>query len=121
MRTEWPFGFERKGTLKISTIGRRTGRRHGVTTWFAVDTDGRIFIATQDTGRDWVRNVAKNPSVEVTIGEATRKMKVLPLKTDSDRQYVSDLYANKYLSARLGRLLRPKGFAKYGAFELQSE
>jgi hypothetical protein len=27
----------------------------------------------------------------------------------------------KYLSARIGRLLKPKGFARYGAFELKPE
>ena len=118
MHTEWPAGFEKKGTLKISTIGRRTDRIHDVTTWFAVDDDGRFFVATQDTMRDWVKNVTKNPSVEVTIGGTTRKMKVLPLKTDLDRQYVNDLYAKKYLSARLARLLKLKGFAHYGTFEL---
>jgi len=49
-------------------------------------------------------------------------MKVLALKTDSDRQYVSDLYAKKYLFARLGRLLSPnRSFARYGAFELQPQ
>ena len=46
---------------------------------------------------------------------------LIPLGTDSERQYVNDLYAKKYLSARLARLLKPKGFAKYGAFKLQSE
>jgi deazaflavin-dependent oxidoreductase (nitroreductase family) len=121
MRAGWPIGFEKKGTLKISTIGRRTGRRHVVTTWFAVDDDGRFFVATQDTRRDWVKNVTKNPSVEVTISGATQKMKILPLKTDSDRQHVNDLYAKKYLSVRLGRLLKPKGFGHYGAFELLPE
>jgi hypothetical protein len=65
-----------------------------------------------------VKNVTKNPSVEVMIGGATRKMKIFPLKTDWDRQHVNDLYAKKDLSARLGRLLKPKGFAHYGAFEL---
>ena len=92
-----------------------------MTTWFVVDSDGRLFVATQDTRRDWVKNAMKNSSVDITIGGATRRMKLLPLKTDSDRQYVNDLYAKKYLSARLGRLLKPKGFAQYGAFELQPE
>jgi hypothetical protein len=101
MQAGWPVGFEKKGNLRISTIGRRTGRRHDVTTWFAVD-DNRLFVATEDTRRDWVKN----------------KMKILPLKTDSERQHVNDLYSKKYLLARLGRLLRPKGFAHYGAFEL---
>jgi deazaflavin-dependent oxidoreductase (nitroreductase family) len=68
MHTELPAGFEKKRTLRISTIGRRTGRRHDVTIWFAVDFDGRLFIATGDGRRDWVKNVMKNPSVEVTIG-----------------------------------------------------
>ena len=121
MQLVWSAGFEKKGTLKISTIGRRTGRKHDVTIWFAADNDGRPFIATADTGRDWVKNAMKNPSVEVAIGGTTRRMKVLPLRTDSDKQYVNDLYAKKYLSARLGRLLKPKGFARYGAFELQPE
>ena len=82
-------------------MDRRTGRRHDVTTWFAVYSDGRLFVATQDARRDWVKNTMKNPSVEITIGGATHRMKLLPLETDSDRQYVNDPYAKKYLSARL--------------------
>jgi len=121
MQSGWSDGFEKKGSLKISTIGRRTGRKHDVTIWFAADNDGRLFIATADTDRDWVKNAMKNTSVEVTIGGTTCRMKVLPLRKDSDKQYVNDLYAKKYLSARLGRLLKPKGFAHYGAFELQPE
>ena len=122
MDTGWPADFEKQGTLKISTIGRRTGRRHQVTIEFAVDSDGRIFIATRDKRRDWVRNVMKNPSVEVTIGGVTRRMKVIPLKTESGREYVRNLYAKKYLLARLGRLLTSStGFARYEAFELKPE
>lgn len=121
MATIWPAGFEKQGTLRISTIGRRTGRRHEVSIWFAVDSDGRLFIMTRDKRRDWVRNVMTNPSAEVTISGVTRKMNVLPLKTDADRQHVNDLYAKKYLSARIGRLLMPKGFAQQDAFELRPE
>ena len=122
MSTEWPTGFERHGTLKISTVGRITGMRHEVKIQFALDTDGRFFIATRDKRRDWVRNIVKNPSVEVTISGVTRKMKVLPLKTDLEKQHVSDLYAKKYPLARLGRLFeRPTGSAQYDAFELRPE
>lgn len=121
MATIWPAGFEKQGTLRISTIGRRTGRKHDVSIWFAVNADGRLFVATRDKRRDWVRNVMKNLSVEVTISGVTRSMKVFPLKTDAERQYVSDLYAKKYISARIGRLLMPKGFAQQDAFELRPE
>jgi deazaflavin-dependent oxidoreductase (nitroreductase family) len=120
MNTNWPTGYEKQGTLTISTIGRRTGRKHDTTIWFAVDIDGKLLIATQDKRRDWVRNAMKNPSVEVTIGDVTRKMKVIPLGTDSDKQHVNDLYAKKYLAARFGRLFMPfRDFSRFGVFELQ--
>ncbi len=51
MRAGWSVGFEKKETLEISTIGRRTGRRHDVTTWFAVDSDGRLFVAARHEER----------------------------------------------------------------------
>lgn len=81
MDTEWPVEYEKESRLTISTIGRKTGRRHDVKIWFAVDKDRRLLIATQDTRRDWVRNALKNPSVEVTIGEVTRKMASSRLRT----------------------------------------
>ena len=59
--TSWPVGYEEQGKLRISTIGRKTGKRHDATIWFAVNKDGRLLIATQDKRRDWVRNAAKNP------------------------------------------------------------
>jgi deazaflavin-dependent oxidoreductase (nitroreductase family) len=122
--TEWPVGYQKHGTLTISTVGRKTGRKHDTTIWFAVSKDGRLLIATADKRRDWVRNAAKNPSVEITIAGVTRKMVVVPLDTEPDIQQINDLYATKYLLARLGRLFAPltrKRFAHYGAFELKAE
>lgn len=54
--------MEKGRTLRIATMGRRTGRRHEVTTDFVVD-DGRLFVVTRDPKRDWVRNALKNPLV----------------------------------------------------------
>jgi deazaflavin-dependent oxidoreductase (nitroreductase family) len=122
MSTEWSAGFEKQRTLEISTVGRRTGIRHEVKIQFALDADGRLFIATRDRRRDWVRNVMKNPSVEVTISGVTRKMKILPLKTDLEKRHVSELYAEKYPLARFGRLFeRSTDSAQYDAFELRPE
>ncbi len=49
---EWPAGFEGEKTLRISTVGRKTGRSHSTTIWFAVGGDGRFYVATRDRRRD---------------------------------------------------------------------
>ena len=122
MDMEWPVEYEKESRLTISTIGRKTGRRHDVKTWFAVVKDRRLLIAIHDTRRDWVRNALKNPSVEVTIGDVTRKMVIIPLETQADIQQITDLYAKKYLLRRIGRVfarLTRKRFLYSGAFELK--
>jgi deazaflavin-dependent oxidoreductase (nitroreductase family) len=108
MNMEWPTGFEKKPTMKISTIGRKTGRPHQVTVQFVVDKDGRMYIITANAKRDWVRNVHNNPSVEVTIAGVTRIMKAVPLPLDEDQRWLLELYRKKYLVFRLYTLIRPR-------------
>jgi len=53
-------------TLRLTTIGRRTGKRHTVTVWFLVDGD-TVYLVTLKLKRDWPRNVIKNGKVELDI------------------------------------------------------
>jgi deazaflavin-dependent oxidoreductase (nitroreductase family) len=53
---------------RITTRGRRTGKPHTVTIWFLVD-GSRLWLGTMNAKRDWVKNVAKNPDVELEIGD----------------------------------------------------
>lgn len=116
----WPLGYEREKTLKISTIGRKTGRTHTKTVQFAVDQTGRFFVATKDSGRDWVKNAKKNPLVSVKVRNATRSMRAVPLSAESDKDYVRRLYRRKYFMIKLLELLGQSRSSKYGAFELIS-
>lgn len=120
MSIELPDDYEKQRTLKISTCGRKTGRPHQVTIQFAVDSDGRIFIATRSAQRDWVRNVIKNPSGEVTIAGVTQKMKAFPLTSDDDKQHQTELYRKKYLALKLYSLAAPRYRAPQ-SFELKPE
>ena len=120
MNVEWPTGYEKKPTMKISTIGRRAGRTHQVTIQFVVDNDRRMFATTANANRDWVRNVLKNPSVEVTIAAVTKKMKAIPLASDEDQQWLLELYRKKYLGFRLYTLILPRHKPAL-SFELKPE
>jgi len=122
LEKEWPAGYERRPRLTISTIGRKTGKKHDVKVWFAVSKNGRLLISTQNKRRDWVKNALKAGSVDVIIGNVMRKMLIIPLENQADIREINDLYAKKYVLGRIGRLFAPftrKRFAHSGAFELK--
>lgn len=55
--------------MYLTTVGRRTGRRHRIEIWFTVD-DHRIYVISGGgTRSDWVKNLLDNPAVEIEIGE----------------------------------------------------
>ena len=48
-----------RGTLQLTTLGRKTGKRHTVTIWFLVDGE-TVYLVTMKMRRDWPRNIVKN-------------------------------------------------------------
>lgn len=116
--SEWPSGYEKEKTLRISTVGRKTGRIHTTAIWFAVDKDGRFYIATRDRRRDWVRNAKRTPLVDITIRNVTRKMRLVPLKSDLEKNHVAALYRKKYLLARVAGLFGRDRSPQSDAFQL---
>ena len=46
--------FKDHSTLQLSSIGRKTGRRHTVTIWFLVDGE-TVYLATLKMKRDWLQ------------------------------------------------------------------
>jgi deazaflavin-dependent oxidoreductase (nitroreductase family) len=55
-----------KWTIRLVTIGRRSGLPRPVTVWF-VYLDGRLFVRTSRK-TNWYRNVKANPQVEAEVG-----------------------------------------------------
>src|SRR5690242_14327626 len=52
----------------LTTIGRRTGRRHRIEIWFGVD-DGRLYLLAGGRERaDWVRNVQAESAGHRRVG-----------------------------------------------------
>lgn len=53
--------------ILLITTGRRTGREHAVTLWFAVHR-GVLWLRT-DTEADWYRNLVAQPACRVRVGD----------------------------------------------------
>jgi len=90
-----------RGTLRITTRGRKTGRPHTVTIWFVVD--GRtIFLGTLDARRDWVRNVQKSPDVTLEVDGLRLRGRATAIADAALEARVRDLLAQKYWMAWIG-------------------
>ncbi len=48
--------------IELTTKGRRTGRPHAVTLWFAA-VDDKIFLSHEGEETDWMRNIRKNDHI----------------------------------------------------------
>ncbi|HSD09579.1 MAG TPA: pyridoxamine 5'-phosphate oxidase family protein [Candidatus Binatia bacterium] len=117
--THWQKKLEslkQRSTCRITTRGRRTGRPHAVTIWFAVGDDGRIYLATLKMRRDWPKNVAANPDVLLEIADLRLNGRAEQVREQSERTRIESLMAAKYWAAWIGSWL---GFKPQGVFEVR--
>ena len=90
-----------RGTLRITTRGRRTGKPHTVTIWFVVD--GRtIFLGTLNADRDWVRNLQKTPDVTLDVEGLRLRGRATVIADAELERRVRDLLGQKYWGAWIG-------------------
>ncbi len=105
------------GTLRLTTFGRKTGKRHTVTTWFLVD-GATVYLVTLNLRRDWVRNVIKNGRVELEISSKVFKGHAKQIRDATRLAHVNDLLREKYWAAWIGSWF---GLGPEGAFTLTIE
>ena len=104
-------------TLQLTTLGRKTGKRHTVTTWFLVE-DAVVYLVTLRLQRDWPRNIMKNGHVELDIGGTTFKGRAKPVAGAKRLEHVNALLRQKYWAAWLGSWI---GKGPEGAFVVTVE
>jgi len=91
-----------RSQCRITTWGRRTGRRHTVTIWFAAGDGDTIWLSTLRTDRDWPKNVAKNPDVEIEIGDLRLRGEARTVSDEALCRRIEEALRSKYLVARIG-------------------
>lgn len=97
-------------TLQLTTLGRKTGKRHTVPVWFVVEGD-TVYLGTLKLKRDWPRNAKKNGYVEIKIGETTLTGHATQITNPKQLDHVNALLVQKYWAAWLGSWfgMRPEG------------
>ena len=93
-----------RGTLRITTCGRRTGKPHTVTIWFVVD-GATLYLATLNAKRDWVRNLRKTPDVALEAGDVRLRGRASAVTDPALEARIRGLLAGKYWMAWIGSWL----------------
>jgi len=88
----------RKSICYLETVGRVSGKPREVEIWFAADPErDRIYLLSG--GRDrahWVRNIRREPSVQVTIGSRRIAGRASEIEGTTDDALARRLLAAKY-------------------------
>src|SRR5574342_657532 len=84
-----------KHTLKLTHYGRKSGKPYEVTIWFVAAGD-RIFLATGNANRQWVKNVKQTPRVKLSVGGETFEGDARFLDDKRERDRVLSMTARKY-------------------------
>lgn len=99
-------------TLRLTTLGRKTGKRHTVTVWFLTDKE-TVYLVTMNLQRDWPRNIMKTGHVDLEIGGTVFKGNAKPIRDAKRLAHVKTLLGQKYWAAWLASWF---GMGPDGAF-----
>jgi deazaflavin-dependent oxidoreductase (nitroreductase family) len=89
----------------LTTIGRVTGKPHRIEIWFGMDGSTAYLLSGGTHKSDWVRNLKKEPSIQVRIGERSFAGRARVVSGAEEEQQARQLLAAKYYNWRPGRRL----------------
>lgn len=102
---------------RVTTRGRKSGKPHAVTVWFALVDESTVGLATLRMDRDWPKNLARNGEVQIAIGDLEVVGRARLVNEDTAaRARVEEALRRKYL---VSRVLGWLGFGAEGVFEVQ--
>jgi len=81
-------------TMRLTHLGRKSGKQYEVTIWFVVDRDSILLNGNADT--QWPRNLRANPQVAMRIGQVIFRGKANLVIEPSERERIFGMIARKY-------------------------
>ena len=89
----------------LTTVGRRTGKRHTIEIWFALRDNTLYLLSGGGDSADWVRNLRKTTAVRVRVGGRTLGGTAREVTDPEEDALARELLDGKYMSWEPGRRL----------------
>ena len=82
--------------IKISVIGRKSGRTVSIPVWFVLEGDKLYLLPVQGSDTQWYKNVLKNPAVRIDARSTDAEFKAVPVTDAKQVASVVDKFRAKY-------------------------
>jgi deazaflavin-dependent oxidoreductase (nitroreductase family) len=82
--------------IKISVIGRKSGKTISIPVWFVLDGEKLYLLPVQGSDTQWYKNVRKNPSIRIDARGAEEKFNATPLTDAKAVKSVVETFREKY-------------------------
>lgn len=82
--------------IKITVIGRKSGRTISIPVWFVFEGEKLYLLPVQGSDTQWYRNVLKNPQIRVDARGAEAKFRVVPITDAKAVKSVTEKFREKY-------------------------
>ena len=82
--------------IKLSVIGRKSGRTISVPVWFVLGGEKLYLLPVQGSDTQWYKNVLQNPSIRIDARGAEAEFRAVPIIDAKTVKSVIEKFREKY-------------------------
>ena len=82
--------------IKLSVIGRKSGRTISIPVWFVLEGDNFYLLPVKGSDTQWYKNVLKNPSIRIDARGVGAELRVQPVTESKMVKSVIEKFREKY-------------------------
>src|SRR5437870_318075 len=82
--------------IKLSVIGRKSGKTISNLVWFALEGDKLFLLPVNGSDTQWYKNVLKNSTIRIDARGVKAKLRAVPITDANKVQSVVEKFREKY-------------------------
>jgi deazaflavin-dependent oxidoreductase (nitroreductase family) len=82
--------------IKLSVIGRKSGRTISVPVWFVLEGEKLYLLPVQGSDTQWYKNVLQNPEIRIDARGAGAEYRAVPVTDGKAVKSVTEKFREKY-------------------------
>lgn len=82
--------------IKVSVIGRKSGRTISIPVWFVLEGMRLYLLPVRGSDTQWYRNVLQNPKIRISAGDEEAEFRAAPLTDARVVSSVVERFREKY-------------------------
>jgi deazaflavin-dependent oxidoreductase (nitroreductase family) len=82
--------------IKLSVIGRKSGKTISVPVWFVLEGEKLYLLPVKGSDTQWYKNVLKNPSIRIDARGAEAEFRAKPITESNSVKSMIEKFREKY-------------------------